>query len=671
MNKFWVKLFLVVLLSSTLFGGRGAAAESDAAISARQSEAMILVSGKTAADSPEKVPVLITDADGQVIDFREVAGGGKPFAFSFEPPAETAKGQAAATLYTRPPVRISFSYKPVKEDNKQKIDVTLQILGYDGDEIFPQTTLKVTKGSSVFDLLQVAASEGDFEFEYEDADGDGHDVYVKSIDGLAEYEKGPESGWVYRVNGKGPQAPIDRYLVEPGDEVELLYTSDLGDSELGENGGDDGPRISYARTESVSVDKALHQLRYASDAEAILQVVESLLVDLGDYELEQQRAYLPDVKLFFRAAHERAAMLAAKSGSDGNTVEINLNATDVRDLLMAQSELLTKLQEELEGSTLYKPLLRDLKPTVLISLPEKSDAHTWQMTITPDAWVRLKTAGASLAAVRGDWRSVWHPAEAPGDGKPLVYRIRFYNDREQTEQVASLQTTDGSTPVPISVSISLSASHPSAAAVAFEWPLTGSLESGFWPELYRRSQPIEAWRPVPVHLSVASGQIHGQLREDGDFVVVAAQPSFQDLWGLPDHEKWVMEPVTALASVGVIHGVAPGQFGPHQPVTVSQFKAMLSRIDGKTREAAAPDRVITRAEIALLLAAEIQDESSMPTVTFTDAAAIPAKAASSVQRVASRGWMKGRADGRFDPAAGMTRGEAAAVLYRYWKSPRE
>jgi hypothetical protein len=571
-------------------------------------------------------------------------------------------------LYSRQPVQASFYVKPVKDDEKKKIDVTLQIVGYDGEEIFPKTKMKVTDGSSVFQLLQVAASEGDFDFEYEDADGDGHDVYVKSIDGLAEFDKGPESGWLYRVNGEGPQAPVDRYLLEPNDEVEFLYTSDLGETEIGDT-GNDGPRVSYARTESVSVEKALNQLRYAEDAETILKVVENLLMDLGTYEIDQQRKYLPEVEIFFRAAYERAAMLAAKSGED--TVEVNLESLDVKDLLLEQEELLQGLREELDDSTLYKPLLSGLKPSLLVSLPEKSDARSWQLTISPEAWTRMMEAGAYLAVIRGEWRCELHPSGTAGDGKPLVYRFRFYDDQEQSEQLATLQTVDGSTPVPLSASVGLFSSHPQSATVSFNWPLTGSLESGSWPVLYRRAQPEVAWQPETAYLTVDSRQVEGQTVHDGDFVVLAVKPSFQDLWDLSSGSQWVIEPVTALASIGVIRGVAPGQFGLHQPVTASEFQTMLARIDGKEGVQQSGNRVITRAEIALLLAAGINGDSASQAITFSDAAAIPQKAVAAVQVVASKGWMKGRADGRFDPAAGMTREEAAAVLYRYWKERRE
>lgn len=54
--------------------------------------------------------------------------------------------------------------------------------------------------------------------------------YVKSVtkDGvtLAEKDKGPNSGWMYTVNGKSTQAAINGYTLKTGDMVKLYYVED-------------------------------------------------------------------------------------------------------------------------------------------------------------------------------------------------------------------------------------------------------------------------------------------------------------------------------------------------------------------------------------------------------------------------------------------------------------
>ncbi|MBF0780910.1 MULTISPECIES: DUF4430 domain-containing protein [unclassified Granulicatella] len=49
-------------------------------------------------------------------------------------------------------------------------------------------------------------------------------AYVKGIGNLYEFDCGPESGWMYRVNGVFPNYGASRYVLKNGDVVEWLYT---------------------------------------------------------------------------------------------------------------------------------------------------------------------------------------------------------------------------------------------------------------------------------------------------------------------------------------------------------------------------------------------------------------------------------------------------------------
>ena len=54
--------------------------------------------------------------------------------------------------------------------------------------------------------------------------GDGN--YVSSINGLAEFDGGPLSGWLYAVNGTDPSIGCGSYYLEDGDTVYWHYTDD-------------------------------------------------------------------------------------------------------------------------------------------------------------------------------------------------------------------------------------------------------------------------------------------------------------------------------------------------------------------------------------------------------------------------------------------------------------
>ena len=58
--------------------------------------------------------------------------------------------------------------------------------------------------------------------------------YVRSIGELAEFGHGSGSGWLYRINGAFSSAnrSSGEYLLQDGDSIEWVYTTDLG-KELG------------------------------------------------------------------------------------------------------------------------------------------------------------------------------------------------------------------------------------------------------------------------------------------------------------------------------------------------------------------------------------------------------------------------------------------------------
>lgn len=94
--------------------------------------------------------------------------------------------------------------------------------------ILAETNFWVTEGTSVFELLDMAVREYDIQMEYAgDAVARGF-VYVQGIAYLYEGDFGDLSGWMYRVNGRFPQMGCGEYLLQEGDQVIWVYTTNLG-----------------------------------------------------------------------------------------------------------------------------------------------------------------------------------------------------------------------------------------------------------------------------------------------------------------------------------------------------------------------------------------------------------------------------------------------------------
>lgn len=93
-----------------------------------------------------------------------------------------------------------------------------------GKTFFPKGAFSIVPGvDTAFSILQKTG------LQYRLGGSDQYaGVYVAEIEGLAEFDKGQYSGWMYRVNGIFPPFSSSLYKLKEGDYVEWLYTRDLG-----------------------------------------------------------------------------------------------------------------------------------------------------------------------------------------------------------------------------------------------------------------------------------------------------------------------------------------------------------------------------------------------------------------------------------------------------------
>lgn len=78
-------------------------------------------------------------------------------------------------------------------------------------------TVTLNQGASVYDALcATGMSVG------------GSSGYVSSIGGLAEFQCGPGSGWLYFVNGSSPGYGCGSYILNGGESITWIYTLDMG-----------------------------------------------------------------------------------------------------------------------------------------------------------------------------------------------------------------------------------------------------------------------------------------------------------------------------------------------------------------------------------------------------------------------------------------------------------
>jgi hypothetical protein len=137
--------------------------------------------------------------------------------------AELDEMLADAQLKTDAPVSAGFTLYEIRPAEFEPIQSKAMAAASD-PWVFKTTITNLKAGSTVFELFREALAQNGYTYT---AAGS----YVKSVtdpsgNTLGEKGGGPNSGWMYRVNGIIPALYMNGYSLENNDEVEVFYTSD-------------------------------------------------------------------------------------------------------------------------------------------------------------------------------------------------------------------------------------------------------------------------------------------------------------------------------------------------------------------------------------------------------------------------------------------------------------
>ncbi|GGA33798.1 hypothetical protein GCM10007416_03160 [Kroppenstedtia guangzhouensis] len=126
---------------------------------------------------------------------------------------------------SRPSGRSEGSSPSAPKGSVPQSTATISITGDRGVRILPATRVEIQQGDTVYDVLLRVTRQHGIQME---ARGSGKTLYVEGINNLYEFDGGPESGWMYRVNGVFPNYSAGVYVVRNGERIEWLYTRNLG-----------------------------------------------------------------------------------------------------------------------------------------------------------------------------------------------------------------------------------------------------------------------------------------------------------------------------------------------------------------------------------------------------------------------------------------------------------
>lgn len=107
-----------------------------------------------------------------------------------------------------------------KQDTPVKQTVFIKVIGI--NTTMMQGNIEVNSSSTAYSVLRELAKQNGKSISTK---GFGSTVYVSGIDGLKEFDHGPSSGWMYKVNGTPPNIGAGAYKVKAGDTVIWYYVN--------------------------------------------------------------------------------------------------------------------------------------------------------------------------------------------------------------------------------------------------------------------------------------------------------------------------------------------------------------------------------------------------------------------------------------------------------------
>lgn len=99
--------------------------------------------------------------------------------------------------------------------------------------ILPSTKVTFTEGETVFDVLKRVCDAAQLQIEYSYTPL-YESYYVEGINHLYEFDCGPESGWMFKVNEWFPNYGCSAYTLKDGDDIVWCYTCTGLGADVGE-----------------------------------------------------------------------------------------------------------------------------------------------------------------------------------------------------------------------------------------------------------------------------------------------------------------------------------------------------------------------------------------------------------------------------------------------------
>lgn len=499
----------------------------------------------------------------------------------------------------------------------------------------PLKTYKVPKNSTVKYLTDKILTENGIPFITKD-----NGTYITSINGLAEFDNGKNSGWMYTVNGTHEN--VDGYAIQilnDGDAIVWHYTDEYTEEEgMGSWNGNSSSEttVSDAKLENnvanvtVSTVAKLDSNGKAVvevDKDNILKAIESVVSVSKSTEINTTKQITIEVNV------------------EGTAKEVHTNLS-----VDSLKEIVVNKIDEIK----IKTSLTD------ISLDQKTISSILKQS---------KGNEVSLSISSVDNKLLTETAKAIISDRP-IFDFNIVSGNKNIKDFNSGSVT-------LTIPYTLSDKENADKLVIYYIKEDGTIQTIRECEYDFKEKAVKF---VVQHFS--------------QYAVGYEQ--FTDL-----RNHWAEEAINYVYAKKLFNGTTEHEFSPNKSMTRGMFVTVLGRLSGadtintstgfkdvsqedyyapyikwavdnnlvkgKGNNIFAPNQAITREEMAVILANYMKmlgKEISVQSIGFKDEKSISTWAKESVKVVQSLGLIQGKEDNNFDPKATSTRAEVAIIIQR-------
>ncbi|MDO4517011.1 MAG: S-layer homology domain-containing protein [Bacillota bacterium] len=516
---------------------------------------------------------------------------------------------------------------PTAPDNDITVTVTIKA---DTGYWLRSKSVTVSEGSTVCDAF-VTALEGTGITQVGAETG-----YIRSITKngvtLAEFTQGPNSGWLYKVNGELPTVGVTTCTLNAGDSVVLYYTEDwTKDPSAGGNSGTVTP------APSTPASSLTPEVSANSKGEATVKVDANAVEDsLAQAEKENASALViaPKVTGQVDTVTTQLPLSAAETISQDSDLDLTVQTEDAA--VTIPNEALGSIVTQSSGSQTIEIVVKTCDPDTL-----KDQAAGLDLENAAAVEVTVLSGGSPITTFGGQTLAIDLPVDKTVYTEGTQYKVLVLSAdgtvetltgqciREQGRLVVRVFTSHLSTFLVTTQTVLPFTDvdgHWALDAIRFVYDqglMTGTKETLFSPN-------------SPLNRAMLATILY---RMEGSPAVTGENPYTDVAAG-----TWYTDAVLWASEQGIVNGYGNGKFGPLNNITREQLAAMLLRYSDYKKY-----NTDTRNDLA----------------SYADADDISAWALEALRWANAQGLVTGRTETTLVPQGDTTRAETATILMRY------